>query len=249
MKKKIVAGNWKMNLNRSESIQLVYSIIKDLPNNSDVDVILSPSFINLYKVAKICKDIENLNVAAQDCSAADIGPFTSQISARMIASVNAHYVILGHSETRVHYSNKDLYNKVINCLKSGLQIIFCCGEDLKTRQASQQFKWIESQLSESLFNLKSDDFANVIIAYEPIWAIGTGITASPQETQEMHAFIRGLISSRYNSEVAENTSIIYGGSCNSSNAKTLFNQNDVDGGLIGGASLNSLEFISIIKSF
>ena len=251
MRKKIVAGNWKMNLERNESISLVNSIINNLPSNVDVDIILSPTFIDLYKISKLCRNIDNLYVSAQDCSTEDRGAFTSQISARMIAAVNANYVILGHSETReaYNYTNKDIYNKIVCCLKNNLQIIFCCGEDLNKRKEKNHLKWIASQVSESLFNLTAEELSNVVIAYEPIWAIGTGITASPQEAQEIHAFIRGLIRDKYNSKLANDISIIYGGSCNPSNSHIIFNQSDVDGGLIGGASLDSTDFINIIQSF
>ena len=240
-----------MNLNRSESLTLVEDVLSKLPVDNKTHVILAPSFVYLHKVAKMCTDIPKVVAASQDCSANEKGAFTGEVSASMIASCSARYVVLGHSERRVNFneSNELLKEKVAQSLSSNLKVIFCCGESLKQREDLVHFDWLKSQISESLFHLSSDEFANIVIAYEPIWAIGTGVTASTDQAQEVHTFIRNLLVEKYGNEVAESTSILYGGSCQPNNAIELFSQKDIDGGLIGGASLNPDDFVAITQSF
>jgi triosephosphate isomerase len=251
MRKNIVAGNWKMNLNRSEGLALVEDVLSKLPVDNKTHVILAPSFVYLHKVAKICTDFPKVVAASQDCSANKKGAFTGEVSASMIASCSARYVVLGHSERRVNFneSKELLKEKVAQAFSSNLKVIFCCGESLKQREDLVHFDWLKSQISESLFHLSSDAFANIVIAYEPIWAIGTGVTASTDQAQEVHAFIRNLLAEKYGNEVAESTSILYGGSCQPKNAIELFSQKDIDGGLIGGASLNADDFVAVTQSF
>jgi len=240
-----------MNLNISEVLTLVEDVLSKLPVDNKSHVILAPSFVFLHKVAKMCADIPKVVAASQDCSANEKGAFTGEVSASMIASCSARYVVLGHSERRVNFneSNELLKEKVAQSFSSNLKVIFCCGESLKQREDLVHFDWLKSQISESLFHLSSDEFANIVIAYEPIWAIGTGVTASTDQAQEVHAFIRNLLVEKYGNEVAESTSILYGGSCQPKNAIELFSQKDIDGGLIGGASLNPDDFVAITQSF
>ena len=240
-----------MNLNRVEGITLVEDVLKRFSSENKPEVVFAPSFVHLYKVAKMCADKGNVFAASQDCSANEKGAFTGEVSAQMIASCGAKYVILGHSERRVNFSetNALLKLKVGQALANNLQVIFCCGESLVQRNSGVHFEWIKSQISESLFHLSAHEFTKIVIAYEPIWAIGTGVTASSLQAQEVHSFIRNIVKEKYGEKVAENTSILYGGSCNSTNATHLFSQQDIDGGLIGGASLNAHDFMSIINSF
>ena len=240
-----------MNLNRSEGLTLVEDVLSKLPVDNKTHVILAPSFVYLHKVAKMCADIPKVVAASQDCSANEKGPFTGEVSASMIASCSARYVVLGHSERRVNFneSKELLKEKVAQAFSSNLKVIFCCGESLKQRENLVHFDWLKSQISESLFHLSSDAFANIVIAYEPIWAIGTGVTASTDQAQEVHAFIRNLLVEKYGNEVAESASILYGGSCQPNNAIELFSQKDIDGGLIGGASLNADDFVAVTQSF
>ena len=249
MRKNIVAGNWKMNLDKSESILLVKDILKRLTNNQ-TEIILAPSYIHLNEISDLVKN-KNIMMAAQDCSANKEGAYTGEVSASMIASYNMDYVILGHSERRSNFneSNDILISKLQHALENNLKVIFCCGEGIEHRNRGVHFGLIEEQLASTLFHLSSDDFSSIVIAYEPIWAIGTGITASVEQAQEMHAFIRGLLKRNYGSNISESTSLLYGGSCNAGNAKELFACKDVDGGLIGGASLNSKDFIKVINCF
>ncbi|MBT6649849.1 MAG: triose-phosphate isomerase [Flavobacteriales bacterium] len=251
MRKNIVAGNWKMNLNRSEGLGLVEDVLSKLPVDNKTHVILAPSFVYLHKVAKMCTDIPKVVAASQDCSANEKGAFTGEVSASMIASCSARYVVLGHSERRTNFTetNELLKTKVGQVFANDLKVIFCCGESLAQRENGVHFDWIKSQISESLFHLSVEEFKNIVIAYEPIWAIGTGVTASTDQAQVVHAFIRNLLVEKYGNEVAENTSILYGGSCQPNNAIELFSQKDIDGGLIGGASLNAADFVAITQSF
>jgi len=251
MRKNIIAGNWKMNLNRVEGIALVENVLKRLSLENKTEVIFAPSFVYLYKISKMCTDTANVFTASQDCSASKKGAFTGEISAEMIASCGAKYIILGHSERRANFSEKNelLREKIDQALASNLEVIFCCGESLEQRDTGIYFEWIKSQISESLFHLSIKEFTKIVIAYEPIWAIGTGITASSKQAQEVHSFIRNIIKEKYNSEVAQKTSILYGGSCNQLNAVELFSQQDIDGGLIGGASLSANDFVAITNSF
>ena len=240
-----------MNLNRTEGIALVEDVLAKLPSDNNTHVIFSPSFVYLHKVAKMCANTSKVVAAAQDCSANEKGAFTGEVSADMIASCNARYVVLGHSERRANFkeSNELLKTKVGQAFTNDLKVIFCCGESLAQRESGVHFDWIKTQISESLFHLSSEEFKNIVIAYEPIWAIGTGVTASTDQAQEVHAFIRNILVEQYGNEVALSTSILYGGSCKPSNAKELFASQDIDGGLIGGASLNADDFIAITQSF
>ena len=250
MRKNIVVGNWKMNLQRQESLDLVEKVISMLKNN-DVEVVLAPSYTYLYKVNKMCADLSFVQTASQDISKNKNGAFTGEVSAEMIHSLGVKYTILGHSERREYFneSNQDLKSKVNLSISNDLDVIFCCGESLEQRDSDIHFDWIKSQIEESLFHLPEEEFSKIIIAYEPIWAIGTGVTASSFQAEEVHAFIRSLIFDKYGDNVSSNCSILYGGSCNPNNAKELFSKENIDGGLIGGASLDANSFIEIIKSF
>ncbi len=252
MRQKIVAGNWKMNCTFDEACKLTSEIISMVHDevNTNVRIILAPSFPYIHPVSKMTKS-SSIAVAAQNCSAEKSGAFTGEVSAAMIASCGVEFVILGHSERRnlFHETDEMLAKKVDRAIENKLTVIFCCGETKSERQAAQQFEVVKSQLMKGLFHLTKTEFSTCIIAYEPVWAIGTGLTASPEQAQEMHKHIRMLIADQYDSTVSKGVSILYGGSCNESNAKELFALQDVDGGLIGGASLKSRSFISIIKSF
>jgi len=240
-----------MNLNRTEGITLVEDVLAKLPADNNTHVVFAPSFVYLHKVAKMCANTSKVVVAAQDCSSNEKGAFTAEVSANMIASCNVRYVVLGHSERRANFqeSNELLKTKVGQAFTNNLKVIFCCGESLAQRESGVHFDWIKTQISESLFHLSSEELKNIVIAYEPIWAIGTGVTASTDQAQEVHAFIRNILVEQYGNEVALSTSILYGGSCKPSNAKELFSSQDIDGGLIGGASLNADDFIAITQSF
>ena len=232
---------------------LLYPLLDSLklPTGNNTHVVFAPSFVYLHKVAKMCANTSKVVAAAQDCSANEKGAFTGEVSASMLASCGARYVVLGHSERRANFaeSNENLKTKVGQAFRNDLKVIFCCGESLSQRESGVHFDWIKSQISESLFHISPEEFKNIVIAYEPIWAIGTGVTASTDQAQEMHAFIRNILVEQYGNEVALSTSILYGGSCNPSNAKELFSSQDIDGGLIGGASLNAADFVKITQSF
>ena len=251
MRKNIVAGNWKMNLNREEAIKLVEEVISLVSSDNNVEVVFSPSFLYLHKVNKMCANDNLLQTASQNISHNESGAFTGEVSAQMVNSLNVKYTILGHSERREYFNetNIELKQKVDLSLKNNLEIIFCCGESLNQRESAVHFDWIKQQLTESIFHLTEKEFEKVVIAYEPIWAIGTGVTASSDQAEEIHQFLRNVIAEKYNENIAENTSILYGGSCNPTNAKELFSKKNIDGGLIGGASLNAENFTRIIKSF
>ncbi|AMC11895.1 triose-phosphate isomerase [Lutibacter profundi] len=252
MRKQIVAGNWKMNNDLEASKFLVKKIIKKLKNNSlqNTRVIVAPTFVSLEKVVKKAKKT-TIEVAAQNMHQAKSGAFTGEISAEMLKSVGVNMVILGHSERREYFCETDetLAEKVSTALKNNMEIIFCFGEVLEDRKSKNHFKVVESQVKNGLFHLEASAWGNIILAYEPVWAIGTGETASPEQAQEMHAFIRKIVADKYNKEVADNVSILYGGSVKPSNAKEIFSKEDVDGGLIGGAALNADDFIELVKSF
>lgn len=251
MRKNIVAGNWKMNLKRDEGLDLINDVINLLPSDNKVEVVFAPSFIHLYKVNKMCLNLDKVNTASQNVSKEERGAFTGEISAEIIRSANVKYTIIGHSERREYFkeTNEDLKQKVDVSLENNLEVIFCCGESLDQREEEVHFNWLKIQISESLFHLSSDDFRKIIIAYEPIWAIGTGVTASSDQAEEIHKFIREIIAQKYGDEIANNTLILYGGSCNPTNARDIFSKDNIDGGLIGGASLNAESFVEIIKSF
>jgi triosephosphate isomerase (TIM) len=249
MRQKIVAGNWKMNTRLNEGLELALGVDKlSGDKKSDAVVIIAPPFTHLTEVKKV---LTNVKLAAQNCASETSGAYTGEISVEMIKSVGVEYVILGHSERRsfYHETNASLVKKVNLVLSAKLIPIFCIGEVLSERESERHFEVIKSQVQEGLFHLTKDEFSNVIIAYEPVWAIGTGLTASPAQAQEMHAFIRNVIAEKYGKEIAENTSILYGGSCKGSNAAELFANQDVDGGLIGGAALKAEEFIQIVNAF
>ena len=251
MRRKIVAGNWKMNGTLDDAIKLTSEIVEMYKDeiNSDVQVVLSPPFPFLINVSKLTNSTA-IKIAAQNCAAQASGAFTGEVSASMIASCGVGYVILGHSERRTYFNDTDevLLLKVKQALLNGLQVIFCIGETKTERESNNHFECVENQIKNVLSNLTSDEFAKCIVAYEPVWAIGTGLTASSAQAQEMHYFIREVLKRQFGEQASE-TSILYGGSCNENNAKELFALPDVDGGLIGGASLKSRSFISIIKSF
>ena len=251
MRKNIVAGNWKMNLKRDEGLDLINDVINLLPSDNKVEVVFAPSFIHLYKVNKMCLNLDKVNTASQNVSKEERGAFTGEISAEIIRSANVKYTIIGHSERREYFkeTNEDLKQKVDVSLENNLEVIFCCGESLDQREEEVHFNWLKIQISESLFHLSLNDFSKIVIAYEPIWAIGTGVTASSDQAEEIHKFIREIIAQKYGDEIANNTSILYGGSCNPTNARDIFSKDNIDGGLIGGASLNAESFVEIIKSF
>ena len=250
MRKKIVAGNWKMNLDKSSSEHLVKEILESTQEKKDIQIVLSPPFIYLEQVVKDCVSRPDVLIAAQNCSAYDNGAFTGEVSTNMLKSIGVDYVIIGHSERRQFFSesNDVLMNKISLSLSNNLKVIFCCGEDINQREKDLHFEIIEDQLKSTVFKLSPNDFSKIVIAYEPIWAIGTGKTATSDQAQEIHGFIRSLITTNYNKDISDNTTILYGGSCKPSNAKVIFSEDDIDGGLIGGASLKSADFTSIISS-
>jgi triosephosphate isomerase len=249
MRQKIVAGNWKMNTLISEGMELAAAVnALAAKKTSDAIVIIAPPHTHLADVKKV---LSTVKLSAQNCASEESGAFTGEVSVSMIKSVGAEYIIIGHSERRAYYheDNAVLAKKVNLTLSKGLKPVFCIGEVLPERNANKHFEVVKTQLSEGLFHLTPSEFANVVIAYEPVWAIGTGVTASPEQAQEMHKFIRSEVGRKYGAELAENTSILYGGSCKGSNAKELFANPDVDGGLIGGASLKAEEFLQIVNAF
>lgn len=253
MRKNIVAGNWKMNLGYEEGLSLFSEIVNMVKDEviGDQEVVVCSPFIHLSSIVKLGASATNLHIGAQNIHQAESGAFTGEISASQVKSVGATYVILGHSERRAYFGETDtiLAEKVNAALKHNLKPIFCIGETKEERESGKFFEVIKSQLEAGVFHLSEQEFANVVLAYEPVWAIGTGLTASPEQAQEVHAFIRETVSQHYNANVSEDTTILYGGSANPSNAATLFAQKDIDGGLIGGASLKSRDFLEIVKVF
>lgn len=251
MRKKIVAGNWKMNKNLQEGIELAKELntmlSADKPN---CDVVICTPFIHLASVAPLL-DSQLIGLGAENCADKASGAYTGEVSAEMVKSTGAQYVILGHSERRAYYheTNEILKEKINLALANGLKVIFCIGEVLEEREAGKQNEVVKAQLEGSLFDLTGDKFSNIILAYEPVWAIGTGKTATSDQAEEMHAFIRGVIAEKFGKDAAENVSILYGGSCKPSNAKELFAKPDVDGGLIGGAALKAADFKGIIDAW
>ncbi len=251
MRKNIVAGNWKMNKNLAEGVAFAKELESALAGKTlNCNVVIGTPFIHLASVAQAI-DTQKIGVAAQNCADKESGAYTGEVSAAMVASTGAQYVILGHSERRTYFGETDakLKEKTLLALANGLTPIFCIGEVLEEREAGQQNTVVKTQIEDALFNLSADQFGKIVLAYEPVWAIGTGKTATPAQAQEMHAFIRQIIAEKYGQEVADNTSILYGGSANASNAKDLFSNPDVDGGLIGGASLDVEKFMPIIEAF
>ncbi len=249
-RQRIVAGNWKMNKSYVEGRNLAKEIADRL-QPTDTLVVLAPPFVHLNNVGNIIRDVSSLRLGAQNCHWAESGAYTGEVSARMLASVEVSFVIIGHSERREYFGETDeiLAQKVDAVLAQRMRPIFCCGEKLDAREAGKQEEVVEEHLHKGLFHLSPEAFREVVIAYEPVWAIGTGKNASPEQAQEMHAFIRRLVAEQYGDDIAGATTILYGGSCNPANARELFKQPDVDGGLIGGASLKAEDFLAIVNSF
>lgn len=249
-RQRIVAGNWKMNKSYDEGRSLAEEVI-DLLQPSDTIVILAAPFIHLKNLDSITEDVSNLYVGAQNCHQEEKGAYTGEVSAAMLHSVGVDYVIIGHSERREYFGETDdlLAKKIDAVLANGMRPIFCCGEKLDIREAGTHEALVTEQLTQALFHLPAEALLKVVIAYEPVWAIGTGKTASPQQAQDMHAHIRACLAKQYGKAIAEQITILYGGSCNPGNARELFAQPDVDGGLIGGASLKAADFVAIIESF
>lgn len=253
MPQKIVAGNWKMNCMHEEALQLTTDILEILKHEDtgDTRVLLCPPFVHLGMCHYLTKDESRIAIGAQNCSMHAGGAYTGEISAAMIRSVGTQYVIIGHSERRSYFgeTNAMLHKKLEMALQAGLLPVFCCGETLNERDTSRHFDIVKQQLEEAVFLINENDFKKIIIAYEPVWAIGTGKTATSAQAQEMHGYIRQLVAAKYGIDASANVSILYGGSCNDQNAHELFSQKDIDGGLIGGASLKAENFVKIIKSF
>jgi len=250
MRKKIVAANWKMNKTLQEGKNLVNAIISG-NSNTDVTKIIFPPSLFVTEFASLLKENIGFFVGAQNCYHTESGAFTGEISASAIASCGATHVIIGHSERRqyFHETAEQLKQKVNLALKHKLVAVYCVGEKLNERQTNHYFTAVKNQLQEVIFHLSENEIKNIVIAYEPVWAIGTGLTATPEQAQEMHAFIRLAMAEKYGTSIANQISILYGGSCNAKNAKELFACADVDGGLIGGASLVAEEFLQITNSF
>jgi triosephosphate isomerase len=248
MRAKIVAGNWKMNKNSEETEDLINELISKLPTDSDTKIIIAPTFVNLASAVDHT-EFTNIHVAAQNMHQAENGAYTGEISADMLKSIGVNTVILGHSERRAIFHETDaiISFKVDTALKHEMKVIFCFGEELKDRQNKQHFNVVENQLRDGLFHINKSSWANIVLAYEPVWAIGTGETASPEQAQEMHEFIRETVRKTFGSDIAEDVSILYGGSVKPENAKEIFSKPDVDGGLIGGAALKADDFVAIVN--
>ncbi len=249
MRKKIVAGNWKMNNDLAQTETLITEL-KAQHNPAEVEIMIAPSYTNLWQAFNSLKD-NSIEVIAQNMHFAESGAYTGEVSAAMLKSLGIKTVILGHSERRAYFNETDelLAKKVDAALENDMRIIFCFGEELVDRKAGNEGVIVESQIKNALFHLGAEAFKNIVLAYEPVWAIGTGETASPEQAQDMHAFIRKTVADKYGNDVANNVSILYGGSCKPSNAKEIFSKPDVDGGLIGGAALNAVDFFAIANSF
>jgi triosephosphate isomerase len=248
-RQKIAAGNWKMNTTLEEG-RVLAEALAGYPVPGGAEVVLCPPFLHLVPVASIIRDVPGFSLGAQNCHQETKGAYTGEVAAGMLQSAGVKYVILGHSERREYFGESDalLAQKVDQALSAGLRPIFCCGEPLPVREADKHVSHVSAQIQASLFHLSPEAFSQIVIAYEPIWAIGTGRTASPEQAQEMHAAIRALLASHFGDALASACSILYGGSVNAANAATLFSQPDVDGGLVGGASLKAEEFIQIIQA-
>ncbi len=250
MRKNIVAGNWKMNNDLSETHELIAHLKMQMVKEPAAEVYVAPSFISLYSAFQSLKDTP-VKVAAQNMHFAEKGAFTGEVSAKMLKSIGVNTVILGHSERRAQFDESDeiLSKKVSAAIANEMEIIFCFGEELKERKANKHFDVVKSQLENAIFHLPKDAWKNVILAYEPVWAIGTGETASPEQAQEVHAYVRKIVAENYDQATADEVSILYGGSVKPDNAREIFANEDVDGGLIGGASLNAIDFLAIVNSF
>ncbi|CDA94498.1 triose-phosphate isomerase [Prevotella sp. CAG:1320] len=251
MRKKIVAGNWKMNMNLQDGVALAKEINEALAaDKPNCDVVICTPFIHLASVAQVI-DPAVVGLGAENCADKAKGAYTGEVSAEMVKSTGAQYVVLGHSERREYYGEtpETLKEKVLLALANGLKVIFCIGETLEEREANKQNEVVKAELEGSVYNLSAEEWKNIILAYEPIWAIGTGKTATAEQAEEMLAYIRSTVAEKYGKEVAEETSILYGGSCKASNAPELFAKPDIDGGLIGGASLKAADFKGIIDAW
>lgn len=251
MRKSIVAGNWKMNKTLNEGVAFIDELTQKLKTQKpNCSVIVAPPFLHLAPMIARA-DSALVGIGAQNCADHTSGAYTGEVSAPMLASAGVQYVIIGHSERRAYYHETPemLATKVDLALAESLTPIFCVGEQLQDRDTEKHFEVIEQQIKQSLFHLSPEQFGKLILAYEPVWAIGTGRTATPEQAQEIHAHIRALITQKYGNEIAQNCSILYGGSCKPSNAKELFANPDVDGGLIGGAALEVDSFLGIIAAF
>ncbi|WP_034044197.1 triose-phosphate isomerase [Wocania ichthyoenteri] len=249
MRKQIVAGNWKMNNDLSQTEALI-TALKAQIKTTNAEVMVAPTATNLWQAYNSLKNSE-IEVIAQNMHFAENGAYTGEISANMLKSVGVQTVILGHSERRAYFNETDdmLAKKVDAALANNMRVIFCFGEELADRKSGNEENIVENQIKNALFHLEASAFKNIVLAYEPVWAIGTGETASPEQAQDMHAFIRKIIANTYGNEVANNLSILYGGSCKPTNAKEIFSKPDVDGGLIGGAALNADDFFAIVNAF
>lgn len=249
MRKQIVAGNWKMNNDLAQTETLITELKKQ-SGSPEVEVMIAPAFTNLWPAFNSLRD-NSIEVIAQNMHFADSGAYTGEVSASMLKSIGIKTVILGHSERRAYFNETDelLAKKVDAALKNDLRVIFCFGEELKDRKSGNHESVVNEQIKNALFHLGASDFKNIVLAYEPVWAIGTGETASPEQAQDMHAFIRKTLSTKYGKEVADTVSILYGGSVKPNNAKEIFGKPDVDGGLIGGASLIAEDFFAIVNAF
>ena len=249
MRKQIVAGNWKMNNDLAQT-QTLLTELKNQTQTSNAEVMVAPTFTNLWHAYEALRGTK-IEVVAQNMHYAENGAYTGEISASMLKSIGVNTVILGHSERREYFSETDelLAKKVDAALAKGMQIIFCFGEELADRKSGNEEAVVGSQIENALFHLKPADFQNIVLAYEPVWAIGTGETASPEQAQDMHAFIRKTLADKYGDTIAEEVSILYGGSVKPANAEEIFSKPDVDGGLIGGASLKAEDFFAIVNAF
>jgi len=250
MRKQIAAANWKMNLTIDKAEMLLHTVLSQLPIlTEDQQVVFAVPFPYLLPAQKIVDGMPSIFVAAQNCYSKLSGAYTGEVSVEMLRSINIPYVVLGHSEGRQYFqeSNQFLAEKLSICLAHNITPIFCCGEPLNVREAQTQNEFVAKQLEESLFHFSADDLRKIVIAYEPIWAIGTGKTATSLQAQEMHAYLRSVLADKYGKAVADSITILYGGSVKGSNAKELFEQPDVDGGLVGGASLIAEEFVAIVN--
>jgi len=250
MRKKIVAGNWKMNTTVAEGVALAKELVANMNQvPADVNLVIAPPFVHLTSVGEAIKG-SKIALSAQNCANKEKGAYTGEVAANMLAGIGCEYCILGHSERRQYYgeTSATLVDKIALALANGLKPIYCVGEMLSEREAGNHFNVVKAQIEEVLFGLTAEQMAQVVIAYEPVWAIGTGVTATSDQAQEIHAFIRKTLAEKFGA-LAEDITILYGGSCKPSNAKELFAQKDIDGGLIGGAALKAADFIAIAQSY
>lgn len=249
MRKKIIAGNWKMNLSYTEGEELLKNLLNKIADNQSAEVVIAPPFTYLVPFIQISNN-KKIKIAAQNCAIEKSGAFTGEVSSTMLLSCGVEYVIIGHSERRTLFFENDeiIKLKVNRVIESGMKLIYCCGESKETRLSEKHESFVTEQLENNLFHLNEDEFKQVIIAYEPIWAIGTGLTATPEQAEQMHAMIRKNVAKRYNSKVGDELSILYGGSVNASNAHSLFKEGNIDGALVGGASLKADDFLTIINA-